>query len=128
MLPTVLAAAVVLFDLGVLQLRDDLRWARDVPAELLLQLLAVSATAIMQPLDLLKMRRWWDLFMGDYRFTTDFITDRGKLIRLPTRWQLLNLIGIRFQSFPTGSDVVQGVCAFKTAWECLGESLTGYDN
>ena len=73
MLPTVDAAAVVVFDLGALQLRDDLQWARDVPAELLLQLLAVSATAIMQLLGLLKMRRWWDLFMGRYSFATEFI-------------------------------------------------------
>jgi hypothetical protein len=37
---------------------------------LLVQLLAVSATAIMQPLDLLKIRRWLFLFMHGRRFTT----------------------------------------------------------
>jgi hypothetical protein len=36
----------------------------NVPDGLLPLLLAVSATAIMQPLDALKIRRWWDLFMG----------------------------------------------------------------
>ena len=95
--------------LGVLQLRDDQRRVRDVPAELLLHLLAVSATAIMQPLDLLKIGRWWCLFMGDYRFTTDFTTDHAKIIRLPTRWQLLNLIGIWSQLFLPVSDVLWGV-------------------
>ena len=54
---------VVLGVLVVLEQFDDLRRALDVPDGLLLQLLAVSATAIMQPRDLLKIRRWWDLFM-----------------------------------------------------------------
>jgi hypothetical protein len=45
----------------------------DVPDGVLVQLLAVSATAIMQPRDLLKIRRWWDLFMYDNQFTTEFI-------------------------------------------------------
>lgn len=42
---------------------DDLRRALDVPDGVLVQLLAVSATAIMQPLNLLKIRRWTVTFM-----------------------------------------------------------------
>ena len=42
---------------------DGLRRALDVPDGLLLQLLAVSVTAIMQPRDLLKIRRWVWVFM-----------------------------------------------------------------
>ena len=43
---------------------DDLRRALDVFDVLLLQLLAVSATAIVQPREALKMRRWVFLFMS----------------------------------------------------------------
>ena len=43
---------------------DDLRRVLDVADGVLLQLLAVSATAIMQPRDLLKIRRWAWVFMN----------------------------------------------------------------
>jgi hypothetical protein len=49
--------------LGVLEHFESLRRLLDVPDGLLLQLLAVSATAIVQPLAGLKIRRWVLLFI-----------------------------------------------------------------
>ena len=53
--------------LGVLERVDDLRKVlpeQEVPDAPLLELPAVSDTAIKQPRDLLKIRRWEEAFMG----------------------------------------------------------------
>jgi hypothetical protein len=54
---------VKLLLLADLEHLDDLRRVLDVPDGLLVQLPAVSATAIMQPRDALKIRQWVFLFM-----------------------------------------------------------------